>query len=184
MKSKIAYLILAAMAAACAAFAAIDVIEVRTGGTVSAPWPCKAVAARALSSVAGGTAAVKSVSSWETWGVATNVVAETNYTYTVVSTQLVDSAWATVTNTTSFDPSPWGAENWVSFATNAVVAISTNTAPVLASRSVATNSITASATCTNGVAIGAATATPWIAAGEPLFVDGTARGVVLLFVER
>ena len=39
-------------------------------------------------------------------------------------------------------------------------------------------------TCTNGAASGAASATPWIAAGEPLFVDGTASGVVLLFVER
>ena len=185
MKTKLAKLTLLALFAALSASAEIDVIEVPTGGTVAAPWPCKAVGARACSSVASGTATVKGVSSWEAMGLETNVVeAATNYTYTVVSTQYVGSAWATVTNTVAFDPSPWGTENWVSFSTNAVVALSTNVAPVVVSRVVATNALTAAMTCTDGAATGAAGASPWIAPGEPVFVEGTARGKVLLFVER
>lgn len=180
------YAVLAAVAAfALGALAEIDVIEVPTGGTVAAPWPCKAVGARVCSSVASGTATVKGVSSWEDMGLETNVVATaTNFTYTVVSTQYVGSAWATVTNTVAFDPSPFGTENWVSFSTNAVVALSTNVAPAVVSRVVATNALTATVTCSGGAGTGAASETPWIAPGEPLFAEGTARGRVLLFVER
>lgn len=185
MKTKLAKLTMLALFAALSARAEIDVIEVPTGGTVAAPWPCKAVGARVCSSVASGTATVKAVSSYEAMGLETNVVeTATNYTYTVVSTQLVDSVWTSVTNTTPFDPSPWGTANWTSFATNRVVTLSTNVTAYVASRVVSTNALTASVTCSGGTGTGAAGSFPWIAPGEPIFIEGTARGRAQLFVER
>ncbi len=185
MKTKLAKLaITAALLAALSATAETDVIEVPTGAEVQCPYAAKVVGVRVHSSVASGTATVKAVSSYEAMGLETNVVeTATNYTYTVVSTQLVDSVWTSVTNTTPFDPSPWGTANWTSFATNRVVTLSTNVTAYVASRVVSTNALTASVTCSGGTGTGAAGSFPWIAPGEPIFIEGTARGRAQLFVE-
>jgi len=173
--------------AACCAFAAsaaIDCVELPIGGSVSLGAPAKVLSARVLSSVASGTATVKAVRSLEVTDVREDVVATTNFTYTVVSTQLVDAAWTTVTNTTAFNPLPWGTENWVSFATNAVVTLSTNFTPYVSARVVATNALSATATCTNGSGTAAAGSDPYVLPGEQVFVDGTARGRVWIVIER
>lgn len=178
---------LIALAAVCCAFAAsaaIDYIEVGYGETVTPTRAGKVLGARVLSSVASGTATAKAVRSLEVWGNRSEVVATTNFTYTVVSTQLVDSAWATVTNTTAFNPLPWGAENWVSFATNTVVTLATNVTPYVSSRVVVTNALTATATCSNGSGTAAAGSDPYILPGEEVFFEGTARGKVWIIIER
>ena len=71
---------------ALSAHAALDFIEIPTGATVTAPCACKVLSARALSTVASGTATAKALRSIEVMGVATNVAAATNFTYTVVAT--------------------------------------------------------------------------------------------------
>ncbi len=184
MKTKLANLAIVAALAAPALMAAVDFIEVPTGAEVRAPFAAKVAAVRVHSTVAAGTATVKAVSSWEAAGLSTNVVAATNHTYTVVSTQLVGSAWATVTNTVPYDPSPWGTDNWISFSTNAVVTLSTNVAPAVSAHVVSTNSLTAAVTCSGGSGTGAAGSFPWIAPGETIFIDGTAKGRAILFLER
>ena len=176
---------IAMLAAALSARAEMDVIEVPTGAEVQCPYAAKVVGVRVCSSVASGTATVKGVSSWEDMGLETNVVATaTNFTYTVVSTQLVGSAWASVTNTLPYDPSPWGTASWTSFASNRVVTLATNVTVCVAARVAATNALTASVTCSGGSGTGAAGSFPYVAPGEPIFVEGTARGRALLFVER
>ena len=173
-----------ALFAAIAASAAIDYIEVGYGETVVPTRPGKVLGARVLSSVASGTATAKAVRSLEVWENQEDIVAATNYTYTVVSTQLVDSAWVTVTNTTAFNPLPWGTENWTSFATNTVVTLSTNVTPHVSSRVVVTNALTATATCSNGSGTAAAGSDPYILPGEEVFFEGTARGKLWLIIDR
>lgn len=184
MKAKNLLSILA-LAAAFAAHGALDVITVPTGETVTCPWAAKVVSARVLSTVAAGTATAKSVTSIEIMAPVTNVVnLGTNYTYTVISTQYVGSAWATVTNTVPVDPSPWGTENWTGFTTNSVVLYATNVTWEASSRVVSTNALTAAITCSGGVGAGDGGTKPYIAPGEPIFIEGTAKGRVQLFVER
>ncbi len=173
-----------AIVAALCASAAIDCIEVPTGETVAAPWACKVLAARALSTVAAGTATAKAIRSIEVMGVSTNITAATNFTYTVVATNYEAGALVTVTNTTAFNPLPWGSPNWISFTTNAVVTSATNYAPTVAARIVATNALTATVTCSGGAGTGAAASDPYLLPGEPVFIEGTAKGTVWLIIER
>lgn len=49
---------------------------------------------------------------------------------------------------------------------------------------VATNTLTSSATCTNGYAAPAPSGTPYILPGDRLFLDGTASGTVIIAIER
>lgn len=170
-----------AAAFAVSAHAEFAILELPTGTTNAAPFAAKVAAARVHSSVASGTATVKAVSSLEIWGSETNVMHATNHTWTVVWT---NDAGAASTNTYDFDPSPWGTDNWTSFATNDIVTSTTNVSPVVVSTVRATNALTEAATCSNGTANAAASATPWIVPGDRLFVDGSAEGRVLLILER
>lgn len=179
MKKTVSLLVCAALAVS--AHAEFAILELPTGTTNAAPFAAKVAAARVHSSVADGSATVKAVSSHEFWGTETNVTYATNHTWTVVWT---NDAGAATTNTFDFDPSPYGTNRWTSFATNDVVTGTTNVTPVVVSTVAATNELTAAATCSNGTATAAASATPWIVPGERLFVDGTADGRVILILEK
>ena len=142
------------------------------------------LSARVISTVSSGTATAKSVRSFEVMGVSTNVTAATNFTYTVISTNYVAGALVTSTNTVAFDPLPFGSDNWIAFTTNVVETFSTNFTVVTAARVVATNALTATATCTNGAGTAAAASDPYLLPGEPVFIEGTANGTVWLIIER
>ncbi len=172
----------AMMAGAC--LAAIDYIAIPTGETVRAPAAAKVLSARVISTVASGTATAKSIRSIEVMGVSTNVTAATNFTYTVISTNYTAGALVTTTNTLPFNPLPFGSDNWIAFTTNTVVTLSTNFTMTTAARVVATNALTATATCTNGAGTAAAASDPYLLPGEPVFIEGTAKGTVWLFIER
>jgi len=159
------------------AFAEIDTIDV-TGGYV--PFaPAKVAQVRVLSSVASGTAQVKSVSTLpvvEIRDVVTTFTNGTTYTYTYTN------GTATVTNTVGYIPLPLGP-TVTSYVTNYVVTVSTNRVPTTTSTVVVTNSIGGSITCAGGVGSDNPSNT-YLIPGEPVFYDGTSKGRVLLIIER
>ena len=171
---------LAALAAliAATASASFDALTLEDGIEVAAPFAAKAVRARLDSSVASGTAAVKAVSSMPVYTDVSTVLYATNWTYTVIYTNGAE----TVTNVTDYVPLPLGP-NVTSYATNSVVTVlGTNVASVATSYVTKTNSLvslTASGgTATNDVTNG------WIFPGDVLFFEGTAKGRVMLIIEK
>ena len=172
-----AFAALAALIAATAS-ASFDALTLEDGIEVAAPFAAKAVRARLDSSVASGTAAVKAVSSMPVYTDVSTVLYATNWTYTVVYTNGAE----TVTNVTDYVPLPLG-ETVTSYATNEVVTVlGTNVASVATSYVTKTNtlvSLTASGgTATNDVTNG------WIFPGDLLFFEGTAKGRVMLIIEK
>lgn len=172
--------VVAAFAAliAAAAFAGLDAWTIADGESVAAPFAAKAVRARLDSSVASGTAAVKAVSTMPVYTDVETVLYATNWTYTVIYT----NDTATVTNTTDFVPLPLGP-NVTSYATNEVVTVlGTNVAHVATSFVVSTNALV-SLTASGGVATNDVS-NGWIFPGDVLFFEGTAKGRVMLIIEK
>ena len=172
-----AFAALAALIAATAS-ASFDALTLEDGIEVAAPFAAKAVRARLDSSVASGAAAVKAVSSMPVYTDVSTVLYATNWTYTVVYTN--DSQ--TVTNVTDYVPLPLGP-NVTSYATNTVVSVlGTNVASVATSYVTKTNSLV-SLTASGGVATNDVS-NGWIFPGDVLFFEGTAKGRVMLIIER
>jgi hypothetical protein len=171
--------IAAVLAAVCAtaALAAYDTVELADGGSYIPAAPARVAAVRALSTVAAGTVAVKSVS---TLAVPTNtavVTYATNYTYTAIWTNGTE----TVTNTTVHEQLPLGS-NVTSYATNTIVTATTNWVPGTAATVAATNTLV-SFTCSGGAGEAVPT-NAFLLPGETVFFDGTASGRVLLVIEE
>jgi len=158
------------------AVAQIDTIDVTSGARTESP--AKVVGVRVLSSVASGTAQVKSVSTLPVIVNVDHVNATTNHTYTYVYT----NGTQTVTNTVDHLPLPLGP-TVTSYVTNNVVTYHTNSIPTTTSTVVVTNLIGGAITCSGGVGIYSPTNT-YLIPGEPIFYTGTAKGRVLLIVER
>ncbi len=185
MKKHLITRVLAAalLSSACCSFAALDVIEIAPGRSARATAPAKVVAVRVLSATAAGTATVKTVSTFAATELTPVVAESTNLTFTVVATNYVAGSLVTVTNTTPFDPWPYGHDNWISFATNSVVAYSTNWVETVTSSLFATNAITGQLTCSGGFAE-SVVSNKFLVPGEPIFYEGTADGKVLVITER
>ncbi len=116
------------------------------------------------------------------------------YAAKVVSAQALSSVAAgTATAKCVSSWETWASSNVVTTVTNTFSNLTTNYITVVqvtnavryvSSRVVNTNSLTAAITCSAGVGTGSAASFPYVAPGEPIFIDGTAKGRVLLFVER
>ena len=179
MKKLLAILAVAAAFAACA----LDVIEILPGETTKATASGKVLAVRVLSTVASGTATVRGVTTVASTARTPVEVAATNFTFTVIATNYVAGSLVTSTTTTPFDPYPFGHDNWISFATNSIVTLSTNWTETVTASLLATNAITSQITCSGGIGENAPTG-KFIVPGENLSFEGTANGRVLLIIER
>ncbi len=170
-----------ALALSCAAFAALETVEIAPGGTWTCDAPGKLAEVRAFSTVASGTVAL----------VGTNAVAViSNETVTVTNEEVLwrrvlTNQTETVTNTYSGQvvytpPPPWklASEGWVTNTTT-----TTTTRLIDTGETVLVGGSLASFSCSAG--IGAATpSNVYLAPGERITASGTAKGRILLFIER
>ena len=163
-------------------FAALDIVELGPGGTWESPG-CRALAVRAVSSVASGTAIVVGVTAYDVTSNVTETVTDTQVRWQRVLT----NSTSTVTNTYSGQvvytpPPPWllASEGWVTNTTSRTVTRLVKTGETL----MLTNSI-GSVTCSGGIGYAAPSgAGAYIAPGEKVGWSGTAKGRVWLFIER
>lgn len=174
---RIAAILIAALAAATFAFAEYGIVELTDGGTFVPASAARVAAVRAVSSVADGTVAVKSVATLHVVSNAAVVTYSTNYTYTAVWT----NGTGAVTNTSSHELLPLGS-NVTSYVTNTIVTASTNWVPTASSSVSVTNTI-ASFACSGGTG-STNPASVYLIPGEPVFFEGTASGRVTLVVEK
>lgn len=179
MKKSIAF---AAAIFAFAALAAVETVELSAGGAWESPG-CRALAVRAVSSVASGTAIVVGVTAYDVTSNVTETVTDTQVRWQRVLT----NSTSTVTNTYSGQvvftpPPPWllASEGWVTNTTSRTVTRLVKTGETL----MLTNSI-GSVTCSGGIGYAAPSgAGAYIAPGEKVGWSGTAKGRVWLFIER
>ena len=165
---------------AIAATAAIETVELASGAEWEAP-ACRLAAVRAESSVAAGTVALSAVSALEVYTNATETVTSTEVLWRRVLTNQTE----TVTNTYSGQvvytpPPPWklASEGWVTNTTT-----TTTTRLIDTGETVLVGGSLASFSCSAG--IGAATpSNVYLAPGERITASGTAKGRILLFIER
>ena len=152
------------------AFAAVETVELSAGGSWESPG-CRALAVRAVSSVASGTANV------------TETVTDTE----VLWRRVLTNSTATVTNTYSGQvvytpPPPWklASEGWVTNTSTRTVTRTVPTGETL----MLTNTI-GSVTCSGGLGYAAPSgAGAYIAPGEKVGWSGTAKGRVWLWIEK
>lgn len=174
---RIAAILLAAFAALPFAYARYGIVELVDDGTFVPTSPARVAAVRAVSSVADGTVAVKSVSTLHVVTNAAVVTYATNYTYTAIWT----NGTGAVTNTSAHELLPLGS-NVTSYVTNAIVTATTNWAPTATSTVSVTNAL-ASFSCSGGIG-STNPASVYLIPGEPVFFDGTASGRVTLVIEE
>ncbi len=177
MKKSIAFV---AAIFAFAAFAAVETVEISAGGSWESPG-CRALAVRAVSSVADGTANVVGVFAYAVTSNETTTVTDTEVLWRRVLTNDTQS----VTNDYSGQvvytpPPPWllASEGWVTNTATRAVTRRLPTGQTL----LFTNAL-ASVTCSGGKGLAAPT-NAWIRAGDTLRWTGTANGRVTLFLER
>lgn len=144
------------------AFAGYDTLDV-SDGPAEVTAPAKVLGVRVVSRVASGTAQLKSVSTLATVTNREVVTVSTNFTYRY--------------NWTTNDPPVR------SIVTNAVVKAVTNRVPTATATLVVTNSLGGSITCSGGVGTTFPTNT-FVMPGEPIHYTGTAKGRVLVIIER
>lgn len=165
--------------AASAAFGEIAVIDLSGAAAASAPGG-RAAHVEVASSVASGTVSLYRVTTLETNALEVVPFAETNVTYSLV----YSNGTSVVTNTVPVDWSPFPAGmDYVAYSTNAAVRTWAETNAVRAVALVSTNQVGTTVTCSGGIG----SLTPenaWIAPGDRLFWTGTAKGRVLLYLER
>ena len=179
MKKSIAFI---AAIFAFAAFAAVETVEISAGGTWESPG-CRALAVRAVSSVASGTANVAGVFAYAVTSNVTETVTDTE----VLWRRVLTNSTTTVTNTYSGQvvytpPPPWklASEGWVTNTSTRTVSRTVPTGETL----YLTNTI-GSVTCSGGLGYAAPSgAGAYIAPGEKVGWSGTAKGRVWLFIER
>lgn len=166
----------------CAASAAWETVELAPGGTWESPG-CRALAVRAVSSVANGTANVAGVFAYAVMSNVTETVTDTE----VLWRRVLTNSTAAVTNTYSGQvvytpPPPWklASEGWVTNTSTRTVTRTVPTGETL----MLTNTI-GSVTCSGGLGYAAPSgAGAYIAPGEKVGWSGTAKGRVWLFIER
>ena len=162
--------------------AAVETVELAAGGTWESPG-CRALAVRAVSSVASGTANVVGVFAYDVTSNATETVTDTQ----VLWRRVLTNSTAAVTNTYSGQvaytpPPPWklASEGWVTNTSTRTVTRLVKTGETL----MLTNAI-GSVTCSGGLGYAAPSgAGAYIAPGEKVGWSGTAKGRVWLFIER
>ena len=165
-----------------AANAALETVELGPGGTWESPG-CRALAVRAVSSVASGTANVVGVTAYDVTSNVTETVTDTQ----VLWRRVLTNSTSTVTNTYSGQvvytpPPPWklASEGWVTNTATRTVTRLVKTGQTL----MLTNTI-GSVTCSGGLGYAAPSgAGAYIAPGEKVGWSGTAKGRVWLFIER
>ena len=163
-------------------FAALDIVELGPGGAWESPG-CRAVAVRAVSSVASGTAIVVGVTAYDVTSNVTETVTDTQVRWQRVLT----NSTSTVTNTYSGQvvytpPPPWllASEGWVTNTSTRTVTRLVKTGETL----MLTNTI-GSVTCSGGLGYAAPSgAGAYIAPGEKVGWSGTAKGRVWLLIEK
>ena len=171
-----------ALRASIAAPAAVETVEIAAGGSWESPG-CRALAVRAVSSVASGTANVAGVYAYAVTSNVTETVTDTEVRWQRVLT----NSTAAVTNTYSGQvvytpPPPWrlASEGWVTNTTTRTVSRTVPTGETL----YLTNTI-GSVTCSGGLGYAAPSgAGAYIAPGEKVGWSGTAKGRVWLFIEK
>ena len=177
------FLLALVVALVCASlFAALDIVELAAGGSWESPG-CRALAVRAVSSVASGTANVAGVFAYAVTSNVTETVTDTE----VLWRRVLTNSTATVTNTYSGQvvytpPPPWllASEGWVTNTATRTVTRIVKTGETL----MLTNAI-GSVTCSGGLGYAAPSgAGAYIAPGEKVGWSGTAKGRVWLFIER
>ena len=164
------------------AFAAVETVELSAGGSWESPG-CRALAVRAVSSVASGTANVTGVFSYAVTSNETTTVTDTE----VLWRRVLTNSTATVTNTYSGQvvytpPPPWklASEGWVTNTSTRTVTRTVPTGETL----MLTNTI-GSVTCSGGLGYAAPSgAGAYIAPGEKVGWSGTAKGRVWLWIEK
>ena len=170
--------ILLALAAATA-LGEIAVIDLSGAAAASAPGG-RAAHVEVASSVADGTVSLYRVTTLETNALDVAEFSATNVTYSLVYSNGTDI----VTNTVPVDYSPFPpGMDYISYSTNAAVRTWAVTNAVRAVALVSTNQVGTTVTCSGGIG----SLTPenaWIAPGDRLFWTGTAKGRVLLYLER
>lgn len=171
---------LAIVFAASMANASLEAIQV-VSSPIRVPSAVKAVEAHVLSSVAAGTASVKAVRKlYLDEPSVTELAPVTNVTYQLV----YRDGSATVTNVTPYDVDfRYIGTNYVSYATNVTVTVPAVTNIVRTLKLCATNEIL-SVTCSGGIGSGTPASTTYLEPGVELFFTGTAKGNVILFVEK
>jgi hypothetical protein len=163
-------------------FAAVETVEIGQGGSWESPG-CRALAVRAVSSVAAGTANVVGVYTYAVLSNVTETVVDTE----VLWRRVLTNSTQTVTNTYSGQvvytpPPPWklATEGWITNTTERTVTRTVATGDTLT----LTNTI-GSVTCSGGLGYAAPSgAGAYIAPGEKVGWSGTAKGRVWLFIER
>lgn len=165
--------------AMASAFASVDTILLDENGSYTSLSPAKVLHVRAISSVPTGTATVKAVSVMPVIGDVETYDYATNFTYTVVYTNDTGS----VTNTTDYIPLPLG-ETVTSYVTNSIVTVTTNVTRDATSVVTVTNDLCQTITCAAGYGSEDPEDATFIAPGERIFFEGTAKGLITIFVER
>ena len=163
-------------------FAAVETVEISAGGSWESPG-CRALAVRAVSSVASGTANVVGVFAYDVTSNATETVTDTQ----VLWRRVLTNSTAAVTNTYSGQvvytpPPPWllASEGWVTNTSTRTVTRLVKTGETL----MLTNTI-GSVTCSGGLGYAAPSgAGAYIAPGEKVGWSGTAKGRVWLWIEK
>ena len=170
-----------ALSLSCAAFAAWETVELSPGGEWTCDAPCRLAAVRAASSVAAGTVALNGVYSLDVTSNVTETVTSTEVLWQRVLTNGTTSVTNTYSGQVVYTPPPnWllASEGWITNTTSTTVTRLVKTGETL----FLTNSL-ASFSCSGGK--GSANPTnAWLVAGERVVTSGTAKGRVMLFIER
>lgn len=164
------------------AFADIDTVTIANGESVQVSFPAKVARIEVLSSVASGTASLKSeklLLGSETRTVGT---VYTNFTYVSIST---NDFGICSTNVTSFDQAPFlppapFLQSYVTNTTTRTITL-TNDVPVVVGT--VTNTVGSTLTCTNGFTA-ASPENCYLVPGDRVFFIGTATGKVTLILEK
>lgn len=172
--------IIAAVTMFCVAHAGIEAVQIFSDHDYIPRTAGKVLGVQVVSSVDTGKATVKSVAN--AWGVRDDVVSTTvtNVSYVLVWT----NGENVVTNVTTYDQAPIPTNIAVeSYKTNTVITTSsiTNVIPTLIA--CVTNSLSSEITCAGGYG-SAEISGKYLIPGEPVFYTGTAKGKVILLIER